>query len=68
MAQGHQFPSCWLRHPACGGGKATVTQPGSAAGRGCSATLAAESRPWLEKQMQDGLSLGVGEGTGVWKG
>lgn len=64
MAQGHWSSSLWLCHPAHGSGKVTVTQPGSAAGMSCSATAVAESRLWLEKQMQDGLSLGVGKGTG----
>ena len=45
-------------------GKVTVTQPGSMAGTSWSAVAVAESGPWLEKQMQDGLSLGVGEGAG----
>lgn len=68
MAQGHQFPSLWLRHPAPGDDKVTVTQPDSAAGMSCSAAVVAKSRPWLEKQMQDGLSLSVGEGTGAEDG
>lgn len=64
MAQGDRSPSLWPRHPAHGGGKVTVTQLGSAARTSCSASAVAKSRLWLEKQMQDGLSLGVGKGTG----
>lgn len=64
MAQGHRSPSRWLRHPACGGGKVTVTRPGPMAGMSCSAMVAAKCGLWLEKQMHDGLSPGVRQGTG----
>jgi len=63
MAQGCWSPSLRLRHLARGGGKVTVTCPGSAAGTSCSAAVVAESRRWLEKQTQDGVCLRGGEGT-----
>lgn len=67
MAQGHRSPSHWLRHPACGGGKVMVTRPGSTSGTSCSAVVVAKCRLWFERQMQDGLSPGVRQGTG-WAG
>lgn len=44
MAQGHQSPSRWLRHPACGGGKVTITRLGSTSGTSCSAVVVAKCR------------------------
>lgn len=62
MAQGHWAPSLQLCHLARGVGKLTVTQPHSMAGVSCSAVVVAKSSPWLERQVQDGLSIRVTTG------